>query len=110
MMVTSLSLSNLKLPISLYLSVFIYNSLISELKKFKDVLEAIVENKTEMLKEKNIEVRSLVNKLENAQTQLVNQEKLNSLGLVSAGIAHELKNPLNISINSIIILNFYLQI
>jgi signal transduction histidine kinase len=81
-----------------------FNKLIKELKNFKDVLEAIVENKTELLKEKNIEVRTLISKLEDAQSQIVNQEKLNSLGLVSAGIAHELKNPLNLSKNSVLII------
>lgn len=81
-----------------------FNKLIKELKNFKDVLEAIVENKTELLKEKNIEVRTLISKLEDAQDQIVNQEKLNSLGLVSAGIAHELKNPLNLSKNSVLII------
>jgi signal transduction histidine kinase len=89
---------------------FSFNKLIKELKNFKDVLEAIVENKTELLKEKNIEVRSLLTKLEDAQTQIVNQEKLNSLGLVSAGIAHELKNPLNLSKNSVIIIKDILHI
>ena len=87
-----------------------FNRLISELRKFKDVLDAIIENKTELLKEKSIEVRTLLSKLESAQTQIVNQEKLNSLGLVSAGIAHELKNPLNITKNSIVILKDILEI
>ncbi len=87
-----------------------FNALTSELKKYKDVLEAIIDNKTEMLKERNIEVRELIGKLESAQSQLINQEKLNSLGLMSAGIAHELKNPLNISLNSIVILKDILKL
>ncbi|NGP77372.1 hypothetical protein G3570_12055 [Balneolaceae bacterium YR4-1] len=37
--------------------------------------------------------------LEVAQEQLVQQEKLASLGQLSAGIAHEIKNPLNFVIN-----------
>lgn len=90
--------------IEFYQIVTSFNGLIQELNNFKEVLEAIVDNKTELLKEKNIEVRKLVNKLQTAQDQIVNQEKLNSLGLVSAGIAHELKNPLNISKNSVLIL------
>lgn len=94
----------------LYQIVQSFNNLIRELKNFKDILEAIVDNKTELLKEKNIEVRNLINKLEQAQNQIVNQEKLNSLGLVSAGIAHELKNPLNISKNSVIVLKDILSL
>lgn len=34
------------------------------------------------------------------QKQIVSQEKLASLGTLSAGIAHEIKNPLNITLNS----------
>jgi signal transduction histidine kinase len=94
----------------LYQIVQSFNNLIRELKNFKEILEAIVDNKTELLKEKNIEVRNLINKLEQAQNQIINQEKLNSLGLVSAGIAHELKNPLNISKNSSIVLKDILSI
>lgn len=87
-----------------------FNHLVNELKNFKDILEAIIDNKTELIKEKNNQVRNLVDKLEQAQNQIVNQEKLNSLGLVSAGIAHELKNPLNISKNTTLILNTCLKV
>ncbi len=40
-------------------------------------------------------MRSALNDLKNAQEQLVQQEKLASLGQLTAGIAHEIKNPLN---------------
>lgn len=77
-----------------------FNDLINQLSNYKEVLEAIVENKTELLKEKNQEVVHLINKLDEAQKQILKQEKLTSLGILSAGIAHELKNPLNISKNT----------
>jgi C4-dicarboxylate-specific signal transduction histidine kinase len=37
--------------------------------------------------------------IEQLQEQLKKQEKLASLGLLSAGIAHEIQNPLNFVIN-----------
>ena len=40
-------------------------------------------------------LKSALNDLKAAQTQLVQQEKLASLGQLTAGIAHEIKNPLN---------------
>ncbi|MFN1834774.1 GAF domain-containing protein [Balneola sp. MJW-20] len=40
-------------------------------------------------------LQSALNELRSAQEQLVQQEKLASLGQLTAGIAHEIKNPLN---------------
>ena len=49
-------------------------------------------NKLEQAKTK---VENALSSLESAQKQLVQQEKLASLGQLTAGIAHEIKNPLN---------------
>lgn len=45
------------------------------------------------------ELESLKQQVEYLQQQLQKQEKLASLGLLSAGIAHEIQNPLNFVIN-----------
>jgi signal transduction histidine kinase/ligand-binding sensor domain-containing protein len=41
------------------------------------------------------QLNATLSKLQNMQQQLVQQEKLASLGQLTAGIAHEIKNPLN---------------
>ncbi len=47
------------------------------------------------LKILNDETKATFELLKSTQTQLVQQEKLASLGALTAGIAHEIKNPLN---------------
>jgi len=49
----------------------------------------------EDLQEKNEEVSKTLTDLKNAQRQLIQSEKMASLGELTAGIAHEIKNPLN---------------
>ncbi|MDN5004986.1 ATP-binding protein [Bradyrhizobium sp. GCM10027634] len=53
---------------------------------------ADLENKVE---QRTAELRQSLNDLRSAQDRLVQTEKLASLGQLTAGIAHEIKNPLN---------------
>ncbi len=59
-----------------------------ELKKKNQLLE-------EELDRRKNDLRKSLEELKAAQEQLVQQEKLASLGQLTAGIAHEIKNPLN---------------
>jgi signal transduction histidine kinase len=47
------------------------------------------------MKKKNIQLAQSIEKLKSTQEQLVHHEKLASMGRLSAGIAHEMRNPLN---------------
>jgi two-component system, NtrC family, sensor kinase len=48
-----------------------------------------------LLQEKNEEIQTTLSQLKATQAQLIQSEKLASLGELTAGIAHEIQNPLN---------------
>lgn len=71
----------------------------------REKLEVLRENER-LIREQNVYLEKMVNSrteeleqtlknLQNTQTQLVNQEKMASLGQLTAGIAHEINNPIN---------------
>lgn len=55
----------------------------------------LVEKLAEDLKSKNLELEGVLADLRTAQDQIVMREKLAALGELTAGVAHEIKNPLN---------------
>ncbi|WP_306643852.1 sensor histidine kinase [Sanyastnella coralliicola] len=59
------------------------------------ILEEKVQSRTEELQGANNELKNTLENLKETQTQLVQSEKMASLGVLTAGVAHEINNPLN---------------
>ena len=58
-------------------------------------MEEKVTERTTELTFTNTELESTLHRLKNTQSQLVDAEKMASLGQLTAGIAHEINNPIN---------------
>jgi len=59
----------------------------------------VVEKLANELSDKNDELQSALDQLHAMQERIITQEKLASLGQLTAGVAHEIKNPLNFVMN-----------
>lgn len=65
------------------------------------LLEGKVKERTLMLEETNDELNTTLSNLKETQSKLVESEKMASLGQLTAGIAHEINNPINFVSSSI---------
>jgi len=59
------------------------------------VLEKRVDERTVELRKSYSDLNDTLTKLKDAQSQLIESEKMASLGQLTAGIAHEINNPIN---------------
>lgn len=53
------------------------------------------------IQEENLKLQAALKELKDTQSQLVHSEKMASLGMLSAGLVHEINNPLNAALSSL---------
>ncbi|MBF0292719.1 MAG: PAS domain S-box protein [Nitrospinae bacterium] len=91
---TALKKDGAEFPVELMVSGFMVNEKWHATAIIRDVTER---KKWETnLKDSNAQLEEALSNLEKTQRLLIRSEKLASMGQLSAGVAHELKNPLNI--------------
>ena len=75
---------------------------------FKEMSEQI-EIREDRLRVKNEALEKAKTSLEESQSHLVQSEKMVSIGMISAGVAHEINNPIGFIKSNLISLNEYLE-
>jgi signal transduction histidine kinase len=79
------------------------------LEEYSHTLEEKVEQRTQELNENNQRLKQAIQNLRNTQSQLIQSEKMSSLGQMIAGIAHEINNPINFIHGNITHVQNYVQ-
>ncbi|MGJ5627836.1 sensor histidine kinase [Nostoc sp. CALU 1950] len=72
-------------------------------------LEIQVAERTAKLKYKNFQLQQTLQELQHTQVQLVQTEKMSSLGQLVAGVAHEINNPVNFIYGNLLHVREYSQ-
>ncbi|WP_077339963.1 sensor histidine kinase [Pseudocolwellia agarivorans] len=71
--------------------------------------EQLLDDKTRTLYDSVVQLQSTVSALEEAQDQLVQSEKMASIGQLAAGVAHEINNPIGFSLSNLTTLSEYIE-
>jgi signal transduction histidine kinase len=85
-----------------------FNEMAAQLHDIISHLDYLVAKRTEEYEVQNVKLEQTIKELRQTRDRLIMQEKLASLGALTAGIAHEIKNPLNF-INNFSELSLQLQ-
>ena len=78
-----------------------------DLKELNTLLEEKVQDRTALLNQKNYQLEETNKDLKEAQVQLLQAEKMASVGQLAAGVAHEINNPVGFVSSNISTLSEY---
>jgi signal transduction histidine kinase len=81
----------------------------AELADHHEHLELLVNERTAELNERNIEIQQAYDDLKKVQSQLLQQDKMASVGQLAAGVAHEINNPMGFIISNLGSLGKYVE-
>jgi signal transduction histidine kinase len=85
------------------------NQLVQWVGDYTHELELARQTLEERVEERTLELKETLQDLKETQTQLIQTEKMSSLGQMVAGIAHEINNPVNFIYGNIECANNYIQ-
>ncbi|WP_028469452.1 sensor histidine kinase [Neptunomonas japonica] len=81
----------------------------SELKELNRSLEDRVELRTQQIRNKNTQLTQANQEIQEAQAKLLQSEKMASVGVLAAGVAHEINNPIGFVMSNLHTLESYGQ-
>ncbi|MFC3121589.1 sensor histidine kinase [Agaribacter flavus] len=79
-------------------------------RKAREMAEQLLDDKSRELYANVVELKKTVDVLKSTQAQLVQSEKMASLGILSAGVAHEINNPIGFCLSNINTLSEYCKV
>lgn len=95
------------IPVEMHAYLFMFNNEQVVMVIAKDITDRM---RMEIeLKENNLALQGIINKLKETQSQLIQQEQLAGIGQLAAGVAHEINNPLAFTISNFDTLKRYLK-
>ncbi|MBI5212317.1 MAG: response regulator [Nitrospirae bacterium] len=82
---------------------------LQQLKKMEDIKmrNELLKSNQDALERKNRELEDALNDLKTAQSRIIQQEKMASIGQLAAGIAHEINNPIGFIMSNLNTLQKY---